>query len=458
MSRFKTKYCLKCSAVYVIFFLCAALCFPGPQSSYDKFNMDCKNLWDTAKKLRDSWNIKRDLYKSQPEKQEPGKNDTNTSSRTDREPGDDTEEDDRASCDSTYVPAGPTQKEIDNEAFIEEKAEQQRQYNEKSEKINREQKQQLESMNVRNIQEEKEKKDLIKEAQKRVDAAAARILKERADAQQRENQRLQDQLAKHNDNYRIQTERMFKRVAIKHYFQKTFTKKQLKKRQKERESIVQKAITKIAQEVVSFARYYSYNLGGTGFIQLSDFILGVYTKYLLDMEKHRKRNIYNLEAKGVMMLVKDNVFIDENGCVWELRPPYENIFHDDQDGKNTVKFLRKRLAGGEYETIRILQQGENAYGFSFKGKNQGTGKGQQTFNFSSSQFPWLGHWFQDVIPHLLDDNYNQYVPLYGAPTTKEKFSVMKKVMGDDYSPADPSELDSDYDLFLKELKKRHKVS
>jgi hypothetical protein len=35
---------------------------------------------------------------------------------------------------------------------------------------------------------------------------------------------------------------------------------------------------------------------------------------------------------------------------------------------------------------------------------------------------------------------------------------MKKVMGDDYSPADPSELDSDYDLFLKELKKRHKVS
>ncbi len=81
---------------------------------------------------------------------------------------------------------------------------------------------------------------------------------------------------------------------------------------------------------------------------------------LVNKQTHLKRNKYNKIAKGILVRKAENskVFVDENGCEWELQSQRSNLFHDP---KNNVKLLHKIPSGGEYETIRKILPNEGNF-------------------------------------------------------------------------------------------------
>lgn len=81
------------------------------------------------------------------------------------------------------------------------------------------------------------------------------------------------------------------------------------------------------------------------------------TLTLVNQITHQNRNRYNKVAKGVLVRKNESsgVFLDEDGLAWELVSIMGNWYHDPC---NTVKLLHKLPGGGEYETIRILEENE----------------------------------------------------------------------------------------------------
>lgn len=82
------------------------------------------------------------------------------------------------------------------------------------------------------------------------------------------------------------------------------------------------------------------------------------TLTLVNQKTHINRNKYNKVAKGVLTRNNSGNFVDENGLEWELMSLLAAKYHDPC---NNVKLLHKLPGGGEYETIRILEEDEKNF-------------------------------------------------------------------------------------------------
>jgi len=86
---------------------------------------------------------------------------------------------------------------------------------------------------------------------------------------------------------------------------------------------------------------------------------------VLNKNTHLNRNKYNRVAKGKLTKVQGSIWIDENGCEWEIMPQSLNKYHNPE---RTVKLLhklysyedKKLVPAGEFETIRkiLIEKGE----------------------------------------------------------------------------------------------------
>jgi hypothetical protein len=131
---------------------------------------------------------------------------------------------------------------------------------------------------------------------------------------------------------------------------------------------------------------------------------------------HLNRNKHNKLPEGRLERREANMYVDEAGLIWELKPHSENKFHQpDQeiemvnnpypnvDGVITVdpenpnlKFLSKIKNSESYEAI--LQP---------NGEYLTVGLKQGTYNYSSPGrfFDDIKHVFFDVIPHFINSKY-----------------------------------------------------
>lgn len=351
----------------------------------------------------------------------------------------------------------PTIKEITYEEFIKQKEREEEVRIKISDTYNANRQQFFDGLNKHHSRILEKKEIRLKELQEQVNASEEKERQRREEVQQQENERQASELAGLNEAYRLMQEkkrrkwqRMFKNIGMSQHIKKEYTKKELEKRRKKQEGFIPTSIHTI----------FVYSSRLPSVMRINFFMASVisFISNRIDeeaMDKHLNRNAKNKEARGVLMCVQGNLFVDENGCLWKMKPAYLNIFHEDpRCGISTVKFIRERVGmRGSYETIRILKKNEKPYDFTFQGKNKRSGKGQQTRNFSSGG----GHYFKDMVPHVQNENYRQFPPVWGAPTFQEKYEVLQSVLGHEYQPESLRILNEDYAIFLEKLKKKHKV-
>lgn len=182
---------------------------------------------------------------------------------------------------------------------------------------------------------------------------------------------------------------------------------------------------------------------------------GLLAELSKSVEIHSARNKFNREAKGTLMLVKDNLFIDEAGCLWELQSSIKNIFHIRD---RTLKFLRldrgeNQNIVGQHETIRKLMNDESVLDVLFAGDNLRTGKKQQTYNFGTNIF---SHSILDMLSHIAYSDYKEFPPEHGQPTNIEKRKLLKIVFGKHYTPKSQIELDEDFQMIKGKFRERLK--
>lgn len=147
---------------------------------------------------------------------------------------------------------------------------------------------------------------------------------------------------------------------------------------------------------------------------------------LVNKATHLSRNKYNKVAKGTLTRQNGNIFLDENGCEWELQNQCFNAFH--QPEKN-AKFLHKLPGGGEYETIREILPNEGRIATFLcpdinitktvivvesdvlKGKNVLSGPFQSSYNFGHTGLStFFKHQHLDMSPHESDVWGGDYAP------------------------------------------------
>jgi len=141
---------------------------------------------------------------------------------------------------------------------------------------------------------------------------------------------------------------------------------------------------------------------------------------LVTPQTHQDRNRYNQLALGRLTRPNSStdIFTDEAGTEWELVNMVGNYYHG---MCNTVKLLHKVPGGGEYETIRILEQDEKGLTgcgiksgqLQLQGCNLLTNPKGSTYNFGqtsgSSFLPGHKHYELDMRPHEeLGLDYNYY--------------------------------------------------
>lgn len=137
---------------------------------------------------------------------------------------------------------------------------------------------------------------------------------------------------------------------------------------------------------------------------------------------HLNRNKHNKLPEGGLKHLKDDIYADETGLIWELQPHIKNKFHQpDQesemvnnpypnvDGALTfdpenpnLKFLSKNDNKGSYEAI-LQPNGE----YLTEGSKQGT------YNYShpSGLFGSIKYFFLDMIPHFINSEYKLNIEL-----------------------------------------------
>ena len=143
------------------------------------------------------------------------------------------------------------------------------------------------------------------------------------------------------------------------------------------------------------------------------------TLTLVNKITHLNRNKYNKVAKGMLIRKSGEIFIDENGCEWELQNQCFNAFH--KPIKN-AKFLHKVAGGGEYETIREIKATEGQIttficpdsdiipvktmkiidieADTLKGSNVLNDQYQSSYNFGHTGLSsFLKHRHLDMLPH-----------------------------------------------------------
>ncbi len=133
---------------------------------------------------------------------------------------------------------------------------------------------------------------------------------------------------------------------------------------------------------------------------------------------HLNRNKHNKLPVGELKALKDDLYKDEAGLIWELQPHIKNKFHQPDSGEEieipdnpypnvngtlpfdrenpNLKFLSRTDNGGSYEAI--LQP---------NGEYLTTGLKQGTYNYSHPRgfLGSLKHGIFDVLPHFINSKY-----------------------------------------------------
>ena len=131
---------------------------------------------------------------------------------------------------------------------------------------------------------------------------------------------------------------------------------------------------------------------------------------------HLNRNQHNKLPEGGLKHLKDAIYVDDKGLIWELQPHIKNKFHQpDQeiemvinpypnvegdlviDLKNpNLKFLSKIDNGGSYEAI-LQPNGEYLI--------EGPKRGSYNYSHPGGFIGSLKHVFLDVVPHFVNSKY-----------------------------------------------------
>ena len=104
---------------------------------------------------------------------------------------------------------------------------------------------------------------------------------------------------------------------------------------------------------------------------------------------HTNRNKHNVLPKGAMKLVKEDVYIDEDGKTWMRRPFYLSLLHDPL--KNYV-----------FETISSKNVSSSEAIIKKKDFDKGKMKFENgSYNFFSSHNHPIDHFFADMLPDVI---------------------------------------------------------
>jgi hypothetical protein len=159
---------------------------------------------------------------------------------------------------------------------------------------------------------------------------------------------------------------------------------------------------------------------------------------------HLNRNQHNKPAKGVLTHIREELYYDENHCIWILFPEKHSIYHNPNGKYENLKFVRPvPNKSFSHETIltvdnSIIQKIKNKeYPATIEGTQVKSGDYQQTYNFEHSAFTtqqyenkWFGHNWINFFNHFTHDvelhnagwkNYAKFPQnIYDETTTEEK--------------------------------------
>ncbi len=146
------------------------------------------------------------------------------------------------------------------------------------------------------------------------------------------------------------------------------------------------------------------------------FILFVSILIIGHSDWHLNRNKHNKLPEGRLKHLKDDIYTDETGLIWELKPHIKNKFHQpDQESEMVnnpypnvggtltfdpenpyLKFLSKIDNNGSYEAI--LQP-------NGKYLTEGPQQGSYNYGHPSGFLGSIKHFFLDMIPHSINTEY-----------------------------------------------------